>query len=85
MNETALTQQLTFVVTQRHEDEASVLAQAMRQGIQAMYHEALIESYLLGRTPRVVMLRELGPDRLAEIEYQRDTLQRDMAWGLQDA
>ncbi len=85
MNETALAQQLTFVVTQRHEDEAHVLAQAMRRGIQAMYHEALIESYLLKQTPREVVLKELGPDQLDEIEYQRDALQRDVAWGRQDA
>lgn len=85
MSRTALAQQLTFVVTQRHEDEGSVLAQAVREGIQAMYREALIEAYLLGQTPRKVVLKELGPDQVAEIEYQRDALQRDVAWGLEDA
>ena len=41
MSETALTQQLAFVVAQRNEDEATVLAQAVREGIHALYLEAL--------------------------------------------
>ncbi|MBM3135674.1 MAG: hypothetical protein FJZ89_10430 [Chloroflexi bacterium] len=81
----ALTQQLAFVVTQRHQDEATVLGQAVQEGIQVLYREALIESYLLGQVPRQVVLKELGPAQLEEIDYQRDALQRDVAWGLKNA
>ena len=79
MNETGLTQQLAFVVTQRHEDEASVLAQAVREGIHALYREALVQAYLLGQVPRETILKELGPEQLEEIEFQRDVLQRGVA------
>jgi hypothetical protein len=87
MTETGLefTQQLAFVVTKRHQDEATVLGQAVQEGIQVLYREALIESYLLGQVPREVVLKELGPERLEEIDYQRDALQRDVAWGLKNA
>jgi hypothetical protein len=87
MTETGLefTQQLAFVVTKRHQDEATVLGQAVQEGIQVLYREALIESYLLGQVPREVVLKELGPERLEEIDYQRDALQRDVAWGLENA
>jgi hypothetical protein len=87
MTETGLefTQQLAFVVTKRHQDEATVLGQAVQEGIQVLYREALIESYLLGQAPREVVLKELGPERLEEIDYQRDALQRDVAWGLKNA
>ena len=85
MNDTVLTQQLTFVVNQRHEDEATVLAQAVREGIQTLYRETLLQAYLLGQVPRDTVLKEFGPDQLEEIEYQRDALQRDVAWGLQNA
>jgi hypothetical protein len=82
MNEIRLTEQLAFVVAQRRQDEATVLAEAMREGIQVLYQEVLIEAYLLGQVPRETVLKELGLERLEEIEYQRDALQRDVEWGL---
>ena len=85
MNETGLTQQLAFVIAQRQEDEATVLAHAVREGIQTLYREVLIEAYLLGQLSREVVLKELGPEQLDEIEYQRDVLQRDVAWGMENA
>jgi len=45
----------------------------------------LIEAYLLGRVSRETVLKELGPEQLEEIEYQRDALQRDVAWGMENA
>jgi hypothetical protein len=85
MSEAVLTQQLAFVMAQSHEDEATVLARAVHEGIRALYHETLIQAYLLGQAPRELVLKELGPEQLEEIEYQRDALQRDVAWGLQHA
>ena len=85
MNETGLTQQLTFVMAHRREDEATVLAQAVREGVHTLYREALIEAYLLGQVSRETVLKELGPEQLEEIEYQRDALRRDVAWGLKNA
>lgn len=82
IKEKGLSQQLTFVMTQRRQDEAAILAQAMREGIQIMYKEALIEAYLLGQIDREEILAELGADQLTEIDYQRDSLQRDIEWGL---
>jgi hypothetical protein len=84
VNETGLTQQLAFVMAQRCEDEATILAQAVREGIHTLYREVLIEAYLLGRVSRETVLKELGPEQLEEIEYQRDALQRDMTWGLKN-
>jgi hypothetical protein len=61
MSETGLTQQLAFVVAQRNEDEATVLAQAVREGIHALYLEALTHAYLVGQVSREIMLKELAP------------------------
>jgi hypothetical protein len=85
MHENALTEHLKFLVAQKGQDEATVLAQALRMGVEALYQEALIEAFLLGKVSRETALRELGPDRLAEVEYQRDALQRDVEWGLKGA
>ncbi len=85
MRDTALREHLDFLVTRKGEDEATVIAQALRAGVEALYQEALTEAYLLGQVPRVTALEELGPERLEEIEYQRDALRRDFEWGLKGA
>ena len=84
MNEATLVQELAFVVAQRQQDETAVLAQAVREGVRVLYREALIEAYLGGRISREDALKQLGPEMLEEIEYQRDTLKRDVAWGLRN-
>ncbi len=84
MNEIALSEQLAFVVSQRRQNEAAVLAQAMQAGINALYRETLIEAYLLEQIPRETILKKLGPEEMEEIEYQCDVLQRDIAWGLKN-
>lgn len=85
MSETLLADKLVFLQSHRHEDEATLLAQAVREGIQVLYREALVEAYLLGRIPRERLLEEVGPEQLEEIEYQRDALQRDVIWGIHGA
>ena len=85
MHKTTLTQELAFVMAHQQQDEETVLAQAMRTGIRALYREALIEAYLLGRISRQEALKRLGPETLEEIEYQRDALKRDVVWGMRDA
>jgi len=84
-NEATLTRQLAFLMAQGKQDETAVLAEAMRTGIRALYREALVEAYLMGRISRQEVLQELGPEEMEEIEYQRDALRRDVAWGLRDA
>jgi hypothetical protein len=85
MHDKTLAEHLDFLITQKGEDEATVLAQAIRAGVEVLYREALIEAYLLGKVPRERALRELGSEHLAEVEYQRDALRRDVAWGLKGA
>jgi len=84
MNEATLTQELAFVVGQRQQDETTILAQAVREGVRVLYREALIEAYLAGRISRQEALKQLGPELLEEVEYQRDALRRDVAWGLRN-
>jgi hypothetical protein len=80
-----LSEHLEFLVSRSGEDEAAVLAQALRKGIDALYEEVLIEEFLLGRVARDAVLQALGPERLDEIEYQRNVLQREVGWGLKGA
>ena len=80
-----LAEHLEFLVSHRGQDEATVLADALRRGIDVLYEDALVEEFLLGRVSRDTVLRELGADRLNEIEYQKDVLRREVAWGLKGA
>ena len=84
MREAALSRELAFVAAQRQIDEPTVVAQAVREGIRALYRETLIEAYLTGSISRDMVIKELGPETLEEVEYQRDALRRDVAWGLGD-
>lgn len=85
MKERKLAEHLEFLMARHNRDEAALLAEALRRGIDALYEEALVEEFLMGRATRETVLRELGADRLDEIEYQRDTLRREVAWGLKGA
>ena len=85
MKDRKLAEHLDFLVSHGGQDEAAVLAQALRTGIEALYEEALVEGYLFDRVSRENLLRELGPERLEEIEYQRDALKREVEWGLKGA
>jgi hypothetical protein len=85
LRDSTLTEHLDFLLRREGQDEAALLAKALRTGIEALYREALVEAYLRGETSREVVLNELGSVALAEIEFQRDALRRDFEWGLQGA
>jgi hypothetical protein len=46
----SVSEELAFVVAQRNKDEISVLAEAVREGVRALYRDALVESYMLGKS-----------------------------------
>ena len=79
MTEAALSRELAFVAAHRQIDETTVLAQAVREGIRTLYRDTLIEAYLTGSISRDTVLKELGPETLEEVEYQRDALKHDVA------
>jgi predicted nucleic acid-binding protein len=60
MTNPAFAQQLEFVSARRHADEAVVLAEAVRTGLQALYWDTLAEAYLLGQVTREQALEGLG-------------------------
>jgi hypothetical protein len=62
-----------------------VLAQAVREGIRALYRDTIIEAYLSGSISRKHALKELGTGALEEVEYQRDALKGDVVWGFGNA
>ena len=82
MIQTELTQQLAFIAERRHQNEGAMLGEEVREGLQSLYRETLIEAYLLGQAARETVLKEIGQEQLQDIEYQRDALKRDVTWGV---
>jgi hypothetical protein len=81
MHKTGFAEQLAFVTAQRGEDEALVLARAVRTGLHVLYQEVLVESYLMGETSCELLLREIGPEQLEMIDDQQGAIERDIRWG----
>ncbi len=82
MKEGTFTHELDFLVSQCGLDESTIIAKAIRKGMEVMYRDALIEAYLLGKISHDQAMKELGPDTLEKIDYQRDVIKRDVQWGL---
>jgi hypothetical protein len=82
MQDTQLAKKLAFLRDHRHQDEATLLAQAVQAGIQSLYREALIEAYLLGQISRDAVLKEVSSEELDRIDDQRDALLRDVTWAI---
>lgn len=77
-----LTDKLAFLRAHTRQDDVTVLADAVRAGIDVLYREALIEAYVLGETPRERLVEELGVQVADDVDHQRDALRSDVAWGL---
>jgi len=78
MRDPKLSEHLSFLTAERGQDEATILVEALRAGVEALYRETLTEAYLLGRVSRETVLAELGQEALELIEFQRDALRRDV-------
>jgi hypothetical protein len=81
---TQLSREVDFVVKHRGLDEETVLAQAIREGVHKLYRDTIIEGYLSENISREDAVKELGLETIEEIEYQRDALAQDVAWGLSE-
>ncbi len=69
MKEGVFTHELDFLVSQRGLDESTIIAKAIRKGMEVMYRDALIEAYLLGKISHDQAMKELGPDTLEKIDF----------------
>lgn len=77
-----IAEKLTYLAEVRGEDQASLAAQALDAGVEALYREALIEGYLSGRLAREDLARQLGEEAVSEVDAQRQAIDRDFQWGL---
>lgn len=79
------THELDFLLHESGKDSASLLAQAMQEGIHVLFKRQVIEAYISKQIPREQALAMLGSDVLSEIEYAWLAVENDIAWGIGNA
>ena len=79
-----LRKKLDFLVRMQGEVESIIFAKAIEMGITQLYADAVAEAYLSGEIERDEALAELGVEKVEEIDYALESIERDIAWGLRD-
>ncbi|MBI2299788.1 MAG: hypothetical protein HYU66_12750 [Armatimonadetes bacterium] len=78
----SLRDKVDYLVRATGRSEAEVMGEAVVQGVEALYREELTEEYLAGRLERSGLVAELGEEAVADIDYTKECLAQDIAWGL---
>ncbi|MBM3242824.1 hypothetical protein FJZ31_41720 [Candidatus Poribacteria bacterium] len=79
-----LRKKLDFLVRMQGEVESIIFAKAIEMGITQLYADAVAEAYLSGKIKRDEALAELGAEKVEEIDYALESIERDIAWGLRN-
>lgn len=80
-----ITEKLAYVASRHDEDQATLLARALDEGVAVLYREALIEAYLAGQCSEDALIREIGPEAAAEVDTRKAAILGDFEWGLRGA
>ena len=65
---TKIAEQIEAIKTENITDEAVLLAEAMRRGVQLMYQEQTVSKYLEGRLKRGTLIRLIGQEAVEEMD-----------------
>jgi hypothetical protein len=76
------TKELDFLLHESGKDSATVLAQAVQEGIHLLFKRQVAEAYVNNRIDRSKALLMLGAAELEEIDYAWQSIEKDIAWGL---
>lgn len=74
--------ELRFLAERMGQDEETLLARALRLGIEMMYQQVVEQAFIEGTISREEAAAVLGEERLAEIEYAKQALAEDVARGV---
>ncbi|MFZ4860282.1 MAG: hypothetical protein ACOYL3_28315 [Desulfuromonadaceae bacterium] len=79
------TKELDFLLHETGKDSATVLAQAVQEGIHILFKRQVAEAYVNNRIDRSQALLMIGSAELEEIDYAWQSIEKDIAWGLGSA
>lgn len=77
-------EKLDFLVRMQGEVESIIFAKAIEVGIMQLYADAVAEAYLSGKIKRDEALAELSAEKVEELDYAWESIERDVAWGLRN-
>ncbi len=72
---------LEFLVQATGRGESELVAEALEVGLADLYRNCLRDAYLAGELERTEVIAELGAEAVEELDYAREAVRRDVAWG----
>ena len=73
---------ISFLVEHTNQDEATILARALRSGLALLYRQAVEQAYVNNDLSRSEALTILGSGSVAELDYAKQALLADIRRGL---
>ncbi len=64
-------------------DESAVVQQAVETGVETLYRDMVVSSYLADEITRQEAIEHLGIELVEEDETAREAVEEDVKWGLQ--
>ncbi|MFB3787935.1 MAG: hypothetical protein ACE15F_16370 [bacterium] len=80
--ELTIQEKLDYLVKTTGLGTRDVIADALEQGITELYRRQIKSAYLNDAINRNEALDRLGEEFVAEIDYARESIKRDVLWGL---
>lgn len=77
--------ELDFLIHETGQDSSHLLAQAMQEGIHILFKRQVTEAYISNRIDRDQALLMLSAEDMAAIDYAWQAVEKDIAWGLDNA
>jgi len=78
----SIVRELAFLTQRTDQDEATLLAQALRLGLTLLHRQIVEQGFIEGSIARDEAIAVLGHERVQEIEYARQALAQDISRGL---
>ena len=78
---TSFAERIEVIKDETGADEAALLADAVRCGVQLIYQEQMIAKYLRGELNRATLVKLIGAEAVEEIDERQRAIDEDFAWG----
>lgn len=79
------TKELDFLLHETGKDSASLLAQAVQEGIHVLFKRQVTEAYINDRIDRSQAELLIGAEAIEQVDYAWRAVEKDIAWGLGSA
>lgn len=78
----SVTAEMNYLKKVTGQDETTILARAVKKGIDELYKEQIISLYLKGKASRKKVIEIIGTEATENIDYQKKAIESDIKWGM---